>query len=337
MPSPDRRRAAIPSGGSSAAGRDRRLCGLLATVTECVPEPSTVPLEFRRILPVRCCARKMVFGTFWRLHRQILGRDNLMVAQMSLFSRGDLAEMRDRTAARNYSAERDAFRREHERHRAWGLRQRHARKLVRSGWGASAAWAAVTAGDDRQRQAVSVIPAPQRPDPAPSQPDPAPQRPDPAPRWPDPAPRWSDLAASQPDSAPQRPDPAPQRPDLGAVTSAGRVSGGASPSGSAGPRQESGPASAVGPALASGCGRAGLFLVLVGWCVMVVKVALDGVGCCRDRCGHRAMIELRADIREFLCWGWEGSGGRGPPLFGVPSSMWAGLFGGVIRAVQLLL
>jgi hypothetical protein len=39
--------------------------------------------------------------------------------------------MRDRTRSRNYSASRDEFRREHERHRAWGLTQRHARKLRR--------------------------------------------------------------------------------------------------------------------------------------------------------------------------------------------------------------
>jgi hypothetical protein len=39
--------------------------------------------------------------------------------------------MRDRTRSRNYSASRDEFRREHERHREWGLAQRHARKLRR--------------------------------------------------------------------------------------------------------------------------------------------------------------------------------------------------------------
>ena len=51
--------------------------------------------------------------------------------QLSLFTTGQLAVMRDRTAARNYSAERDAFRREHERHRSWGLTQRHAERLRR--------------------------------------------------------------------------------------------------------------------------------------------------------------------------------------------------------------
>jgi len=49
--------------------------------------------------------------------------------QMSLFSRSEIAGMRDWSAARNHCPERDAFRREHERHRAWGLRRRHAEKL----------------------------------------------------------------------------------------------------------------------------------------------------------------------------------------------------------------
>ena len=40
--------------------------------------------------------------------------------QLQLFSTTDLAAMRDRTASRNYSPERDAFRREHQRQRAWG-------------------------------------------------------------------------------------------------------------------------------------------------------------------------------------------------------------------------
>ena len=48
---------------------------------------------------------------------------------MSLFSRSGIAGMRDWSAARNHCPERDAFRREHERHRAWGLRRRHAAKL----------------------------------------------------------------------------------------------------------------------------------------------------------------------------------------------------------------
>jgi hypothetical protein len=48
-----------------------------------------------------------------------------------LFSRAELAGMRDRTRRRNYSAEGEEFRREHERRRVWGLRQRYARKEIR--------------------------------------------------------------------------------------------------------------------------------------------------------------------------------------------------------------
>jgi hypothetical protein len=48
-----------------------------------------------------------------------------------LFSRAEIAVMRDRTRSRNYSASRDDFRREHERRRSWGLRRRHAEKLHR--------------------------------------------------------------------------------------------------------------------------------------------------------------------------------------------------------------
>jgi hypothetical protein len=50
---------------------------------------------------------------------------------MGLFTRAELTIMRDRTRRRNYSAEAEEFRREHARHREWGLTQRHARKLSR--------------------------------------------------------------------------------------------------------------------------------------------------------------------------------------------------------------
>ena len=48
--------------------------------------------------------------------------------QLQLFTSAELARMRDRTKSRNHSPERDKFRREHGRHRQWGLIQRHARK-----------------------------------------------------------------------------------------------------------------------------------------------------------------------------------------------------------------
>ncbi|RAK27661.1 hypothetical protein B0I29_12244 [Actinoplanes lutulentus] len=54
-----------------------------------------------------------------------------MRGQQGLFSRAELATWRDRTARRNYSREAEEFRRQHERHRAWGLERRHAEKLRR--------------------------------------------------------------------------------------------------------------------------------------------------------------------------------------------------------------
>jgi hypothetical protein len=52
--------------------------------------------------------------------------------QLQLFTTTELAAMRDRTASRSYSPAAEEFRREHERHRAWGLTQRHAERLRRS-------------------------------------------------------------------------------------------------------------------------------------------------------------------------------------------------------------
>jgi hypothetical protein len=82
--------------------------------------------------------------------------------------------MRDRTASRNYSAEREEFRREHERHREWGLRRRHAEKLQRirqrdSGPPSKPATAGVQgprAADSPRRPAppipAAVLPGPRR-------------------------------------------------------------------------------------------------------------------------------------------------------------------------------
>ncbi|MEU4222372.1 hypothetical protein, partial [Actinoplanes sp. NPDC026623] len=67
------------------------------------------------------------------------------MGQLSLFGRSELAAMRDRTARRNYSAAADEFRREHERHRKWGLQQRHGEKLRRLRLSRSAALAAAAA------------------------------------------------------------------------------------------------------------------------------------------------------------------------------------------------
>src|SRR5512138_2746730 len=65
------------------------------------------------------------------LTNAFLKRDNNEVRQLQFFTTAQLAKMRDRTKSRNYSPEKDTFRREHARHRDWGLTQRHARKLRR--------------------------------------------------------------------------------------------------------------------------------------------------------------------------------------------------------------
>ncbi|GAB7051082.1 hypothetical protein JCM9534A_62080 [Catenuloplanes indicus JCM 9534] len=49
--------------------------------------------------------------------------------QMQLFSPVELAGMRDPAASRRRSPAHDEFRRVHRRHREWGLRQRHDRRL----------------------------------------------------------------------------------------------------------------------------------------------------------------------------------------------------------------
>jgi hypothetical protein len=51
------------------------------------------------------------------------------MGQLQLFTATELATMRDRTRARKYSPQGEEFRRVHQRHRAWGLAQRHAQRL----------------------------------------------------------------------------------------------------------------------------------------------------------------------------------------------------------------
>jgi hypothetical protein len=78
--------------------------------------------------------------------------DNWSMRQLQLFTGADIAVMRDRTRSRNHSPGRDDFRRMHERHRAWGLARRHARKLRRL---ASIMDDAAVADDYRRETAVS--------------------------------------------------------------------------------------------------------------------------------------------------------------------------------------
>ena len=55
--------------------------------------------------------------------------------------------MRDRTASRNYSPAADEFRREHKRHREWGLTRRHAERLRRNRDGSGALARPTPTGD----------------------------------------------------------------------------------------------------------------------------------------------------------------------------------------------
>jgi hypothetical protein len=110
-------------------------------------------------------------------------RDNQSMRQLQLFTPAELAGMRDRTASRRYSPEHDTFRREHQRHRAWGLTQRHGERLRRLRTGPCAAAAANTPENRRQipSQDPSPSPSPAPPDqgqcPAPSRNTPVNRRP----------------------------------------------------------------------------------------------------------------------------------------------------------------
>jgi hypothetical protein len=53
------------------------------------------------------------------------------MTQLQLFTKDELALMRDPAAARNYSSERDEFRREQQRRRAWGKARLHGERLHR--------------------------------------------------------------------------------------------------------------------------------------------------------------------------------------------------------------
>src|SRR5687768_13907458 len=57
--------------------------------------------------------------------------DNSCMRQLALFTVAELSAMRDRSRSRRYSPANEQFRREHARHRAWGLTRRHTEKLRR--------------------------------------------------------------------------------------------------------------------------------------------------------------------------------------------------------------
>src|SRR3954470_5754755 len=60
----------------------------------------------------------------------VVGWDNeYVLGQRELFSRAEITAMYDATRRRNYSPAGERFRKEHQRHRDWGLEQRHRKKL----------------------------------------------------------------------------------------------------------------------------------------------------------------------------------------------------------------
>src|SRR5690242_14888799 len=78
---------------------------------------------------------------------------------MQLFSKTELAAMRDRTRVRRYSPAGEEFRREHERHRTWGLARRHAERLRRAH---AATPPATMAGPDAEGPGRGPVPSRQQ-------------------------------------------------------------------------------------------------------------------------------------------------------------------------------
>src|SRR3954452_15633138 len=59
----------------------------------------------------------------------VIWDNQYVLGQRGLFSRAEITRMYDATRRRNYSAAGERFRKEHQRHRDWGLEQRHRKKL----------------------------------------------------------------------------------------------------------------------------------------------------------------------------------------------------------------
>ena len=134
--------------------------------------------------------------------------------QLQFFTTAELAKMRDRTKSRSYSPAGDEFRRIHERHRAWGLKRRHAERLrqIQAARASAALTAASTSTKhDRAAQPAS---APAAPVPAAGPPPRVePAMPPPAPAASTRAERGHDRAAprvSAPAASVQAADPLPR-------------------------------------------------------------------------------------------------------------------------------
>jgi hypothetical protein len=105
---------------------------------------------------------------------RVASRDNCRVGQISLFTVAETASMRDITKRRNYSAEAERFRREQAGRRAWGLTQRHARKMSRLHGSVAAAWESYrNRADELLGSAVPAIGVGETGLPTPGTPEPA--------------------------------------------------------------------------------------------------------------------------------------------------------------------
>jgi hypothetical protein len=103
---------------------------------------------------------------------EVVSRDNCRVGQISLFTVAQTVSMRDSTKRRNYSAEAERFRREQAGRRAWGLTQRHARKMRRLHGSVAAAWESYHDRADEVPSAASSVRACEAGPPTPVTPTP---------------------------------------------------------------------------------------------------------------------------------------------------------------------
>ncbi|SDT23907.1 hypothetical protein SAMN04489716_2962 [Actinoplanes derwentensis] len=228
-----------------------------------------------------------------RLHFSEGVRKNQRMSQPALFS---ISGMRDRTKAKNHSPSRDAFRRDHEIRRAWGLQRRHAEKLRRIHERDS-----MPLFQEDREWLASLAPQP-RPTPAPPQTPPTPQLPAPAPR-PAPAP-----TPVQPLSVPPASDAAGAQPTP--TTPASPSPLGASIRRSASTDQRTGPTlipidhQLVMPLFQSS--RGGLLLNYHGAGRAPVTVTLGVLPDDRVSGGHRAMAEEYPcrTSSDSLCFAW---------------------------------
>ena len=204
-----------------------------------------------------------------------------------MFSRAEITSMRDRTAARNYSAAGEEFRREHERHRAWGLRRRYAEKMRRAERNVSASPAASAVRDDPGRPASTVAPlSAQRPPPSTTTSHRAPQSAAAAPghasRSSSATPHGVESAVPRPTAGPVTPRRA--EPRMAATPAIPHHPEWATPRPAT---MRATPRAAVGAAVAGG------FSTIESGCgVMVVQVTLCADPCFRGRAALCAVVKV---------------------------------------------